>query len=181
MNGSRIGRSLLQPEARFLSVSEPPKVWMAILALTGHEGPDMRGIQCRLVKCQRTLDVRYRQDQNRRRKLPAAKLSPDCEALKAVIRENGWRLPVQEKRLVCRSRVPGERTQPRTQPQTHLITRPPRGSETTGRSRRANSQFKLVSKLEGELERRLMSAHAAIFGFQSCRGRLGAARAARRV
>jgi putative transposase len=38
--------------------------------------------------------LRQMEDQNRRLKLLVADLSLDCEALKAVIRKNGWGLPV---------------------------------------------------------------------------------------
>jgi len=50
------------------------------------------------------------EDENRRLKLLVAELSLHGEALKAVIRKNGWSLPVWRRRCVRLVRVPVERT-----------------------------------------------------------------------
>ena len=57
-----IGRTLFQPKAGPLPVTESPKIKMAILTLVGYEEPDFDGLQCRFVKCQRPLDVGCRQN-----------------------------------------------------------------------------------------------------------------------
>jgi hypothetical protein len=62
MDRSWIGRTLLQPEAGSLPITESPKIRMAILTLIGHEELDFQGLQSRFVKCQRPLDVAYCQD-----------------------------------------------------------------------------------------------------------------------
>ncbi len=57
------------------------------------------------------IRLKAMEDENRRLKLLVAELSLHGEALKAVIRKNGWSLPIHKRRGCVRlGGVPAERT-----------------------------------------------------------------------
>jgi hypothetical protein len=52
VNGRWIGLALLKPKERLLSITKPPQIGMAALALIGSEVLDIERLQCRLIERQ---------------------------------------------------------------------------------------------------------------------------------